>query len=373
MFKLGKVCCVGALSGLAWLASIDQSLATEPGNFGNYLSGTSMGAILGAAPPPGLYFNNTMFYLPMGSGNGNTTCGPGCKTRFNGVGDSVTFTWGSGLKFLGGTYYPVANIVGYQASATTVPYPPGGGPLQSPIYGNTMNIMISNLTLTPLNFSWDLGSAWFVSAGLGFVAPIGTNYAGATLPDYWAVVPRAAISYLGNGWNFTVGARYDINMSSEGRTGAYQAIARNPATPLALASFLTGTANPGDGYTSGNTLYVDWTATKKFDKWEIGPVGAFRWQTNYDTPGGTNPATGAAWTCTQLTARGLPSCGKDIDVTVGLLIGYNFGPVDMKFIYSNVVYSKDSPGANTGSEFFLKTSFRLWAPDEPVKKPLITK
>lgn len=373
MSKSVKAALVGALSCSALLVNLDQSFATEPGNFGNFVPGTTMGAILGAAPPAGLYFNSTAFYLPMGAGNGNTNCGPGCKSRYGGVGDSVNFTWGSGLKFLGATYYPTLQLVGYQVTASTTPFPAGGGPLQSPIYGNTMNILIGNAYVNPLNFSWDLGNALFVSAGLGFLAPIGTSYAGATVPDYWAIRPRAAVSYLGDGWNVTVGAIYDINMASQGRTGAYQAIARNPATPAAFAAFLSGPANPGDGYTSGNTLYVDWTVTKKFGNWEFGPTGFFKWQTHDDTPGGINPATRAVWTCSQLTAAALPTCGKDVAIGAGLLIGYNFGPVDMKFIYANNFYSKDSPGANTGSEFFLKTSFRLWVPDEPVKKALITK
>jgi hypothetical protein len=45
----------------------------------------------------------------------------------------------------------------------------------------------------------------------------------------------------------------------------------------------------------------------------------------------------------------------------------------MKFIYANAFYSRDTVGSNTGSEFFLKTSFKLWSPEEAPKKTLITK
>jgi hypothetical protein len=79
----------------------------------------------------------------------------------------------------------------------------------------------------------------------------------------------------------------------QGNTGLYQIIARNPATPAAAAAFLSGLANPGSGYTTGNYFFMDWTATKKFDKWEIRPVGFFKVQTTNDMPGGINPATGA--------------------------------------------------------------------------------
>ena len=55
------------------------------------------------------------------------------------------------------------------------------------------------------------------------------------------------------------------------------------------------------------------------------------------------------------------------------MIGYDFGPIYMKFIYANAFYSKDNVGSNTGSTFFLKTSFKLWSPEEAPKQTLITK
>lgn len=189
-----------------------------------------MGAPIAAAPPPGLWFASTAFYLPMVSGNGNADCGPGCKERYNAVGATVNLTWGSGWKFLGADYYPTIQTGAFQATATVLPYPPGGGVLQSPIYGNVFDHEIANLYVNLLNFSWNLGKGLYVAAGLGFVAPTGSTYAGSLVPDYWTVRPHAAVSYLGEGWNLTVSALYDINTASEGRTGLYQVIARNPAT-----------------------------------------------------------------------------------------------------------------------------------------------
>jgi outer membrane putative beta-barrel porin/alpha-amylase len=249
----------------------------------------------------------------MASGNGNADCGPGCKERYNAVGTTVNLTWGTGWKFLGADYYPTIQTGGYQATATTTPYPPGGGVLASPIYNNVFDHEINNIYFNPLNLSWNLGRGLYVAAGLGFVAPTGSTYAGSLVPDYWTVRPHAAVSYLGEGWNLTVSALYDINTASAGRTGLYQVIARNPATAPAVVALFTGPANPGRGYTSGNYLYVDWTATHKFGSWEFRPVGFFKFQTTDDAPGGINPATGSAWTCTQLTLARLPTCGKDVN------------------------------------------------------------
>jgi hypothetical protein len=373
MSSLTRAASFGAIVGSALLAGLGQALAAEPANVGNFLPGNTMGAPIAAAPPPGLFFASTSFYLPFVSGNGNADCGPGCKERYNVLGATFNFTWSTGWKFLGADYYPTIQFGAYQATATTTPYPPGGGVLLSPIYNNVLDHEFANIYFNPLNFSWNLGNGLYVAAGLGFVAPAGSTYAGSLVPDYWTVRPHAAVSYLGEGWNLTVDSLYDINTASEGNTGLYQIIARNPATAPAFAAFLTGPANPGRGYTSGNFLYVDWTATKAFGSWEFGPVGFFQFQTTNDSPGGINPATGRAWTCIQLTRRNLPSCGKDVDIGAGLLIGYNFGPVDVKFIYANAFYSRDTIGSNTGSEFFLKTSFKLWSPDEAPKKALISK
>ncbi|WP_166304024.1 transporter [Bradyrhizobium sp. 2S1] len=245
-----------------------------------------MGTTIAAAPPPGLFFASTINYAPMLTGNGNTGCGPGCTERYNGVAAAGTFAWGTGLKFLGADYAPTITFVGLQLGATGTPYPQGGGVGSSPIYGITLDHALANIYFNPLNFSWNLGKGLYVGAGFGFVAPTGMSYAGSVVPDFWSIRPHVAVSYLGEGWNLTANVTYDINTASRGNPGTYQVIARAPTTTPAFSAFLTGPANPGDGYTSGNLLYVDWTATKKFGNWEVGPVGFLKFQTTNDSPGG---------------------------------------------------------------------------------------
>src|SRR6476659_10942411 len=105
MFSSSRAAFFGAIGGSALLAGLGQALASEPANLGNFLPGNTMGAPIAAAPPPGLFFASTAFYLPMVSGNGNADCGPGCKERYNAVGATVNLTWGSGWKFLGGDHF----------------------------------------------------------------------------------------------------------------------------------------------------------------------------------------------------------------------------------------------------------------------------
>lgn len=356
--------------------ALSPANATEPGSFGNALFGGTVGAPVAAPPPPGLFYANTTYYVPNFSGNGNTGCGAGCSAHYGGLANSGTITWSTGMTFLGAQWFPTIQTIGYEAHSTTTAFVPGGGPGSSPLYGETVFYNVGNIYFNPVNFSWKLSNApFFFNAGIGFVAPSGTTYAGALMPDYWTIRPHAALTYLGDGWDLTANAYYDINTASGGNVGLYQIIARNPTTPAATAAFLGGPNSPGNGYTSGSTLFLDFTATHRFDKWEVGPVGYVKYQVTNDTPGGINPGTGSAWTCAQLTAARLPTCGRDHSAGAGLLVGYNFGPVDVKAVYLNTFYSKDTIGAPTGSSFILKTSFRLWdgAAQPAPTKGLITK
>ena len=88
----------GAIAGSALLAGVGQAPASEPANLGNFLPGNTMGAPIAAAPPPGLFFASTAFYIPMASGNGNADCGPGCKERYNAVGCDRQFDVVDGME-----------------------------------------------------------------------------------------------------------------------------------------------------------------------------------------------------------------------------------------------------------------------------------
>jgi hypothetical protein len=48
----------------------------------------------------------------------------------------------------------------------------------------------------------------------------------------------------------------------------------------------------------------------------------------------------------------IATCRKDVNIGAGLLIGYNFVPVDMKFIQPNAFYSRDIVGLTPAQSFF---------------------
>lgn len=361
MLAMARTTLYGAIGALALVAGAENGFALEAGNFSNALAGATVGLPLGASPPPGLYMSNMTFLKgPVGVGVGTSGCGANCITHYNAVADGFAVVWSSGWTFLGGNYMPSVVQAFYQAQVTSGPtggIPAGGGVGASPINGWIMDQEIANTYFDPINFSWNLGRGFFVSAGVGFLAPDGLTYNGSVLPDYWTVRPHAAISYLGDGYDLTANLYFDINGPSAGRMGLYE-IQHVLGAPLPTS--------PGVGYVSGNYGVLDWTATKKIGKFEVGPVGYFLVQTNADSPG-------SGWTCASLSKAGLPGCGMAKDIGIGLLAGYDFGPVNMQLIVTDQIYTADD---SSSWKFFLRTSWRLWAPEaqaDPPKKQLFYK
>jgi hypothetical protein len=330
---------------LAYVAAISfagsgLAIAHEPGDFSQYFRGVTIGDALGAAPPPGLYFQNTTMYAPRAGGHGQVA-----PFVVSAPALIPTLFWSTGLNLLGANVVMAISQPFYNVDAWR-------RDTAGPPFDTTHSPAVHNTWINPLTLSWNLGNGWFASAGVSFYVPDGSRYDNSPNPDYWTIEPSAAISYLADGWNLTAHFVYNINGASAGHTGSFAGTA---------VAFL------GHGYRSGDQAYVDLTATKKFGKWEIGPVGYLKFQTTSDKPGsGFTCASMAALTSSQLT------CGRATDFAVGGLIGYDFGPVALKVFLTESVYTKDDFG---GLLIWSKLSFRLWGPDEPApsSKPLIRK
>src|SRR5450759_1983488 len=296
----------GAVVGLVLLMGADRGFAMEPGNFGQTLSGTTIGAVLAAPAPPGVYGVVETFYdVTAFPTNGATLCG-------NGSG------------------------------------PPFGGAVLFENIGNTL--------ITPILLQWKLGNGWFASTGLTLIAPDGSRYNGTTNPDYFTYEPRAALAYIDKDWHLTANFKYDINAASAGHTGNYQ-IAANLPYPAGFGGtpFAPMIAGIGNGYRSGQEAFLDLAATHIFGKWEIGPVASFKWQTTADTPGG-------GVTCAQLAATLPPNlgCGRATNYYIGGLVGYNFGPVALQVWATDSVYNRDD---YAGWAIYTRMVFKVWGDD----------
>jgi hypothetical protein len=369
MTRRGVTAVCGAVAALGLAVGAERAAAMEPGNFGQTIPGGTVGAVIAAPTPPGVYIVNDNIIGP-----GLVGIGQNLGTRVTVPLWAPTLFWSTGWQFLG------ANIAGavVQPFYYTAAYPTEGATLggngQGPPFGNTIWFeTTANTLFTPIILQWTLGRGWFADLGVTLIAPDGSHYNGTLNPDYFTVEPRGGVAYIDQNWHFTANFKYDINASSKGHTGTYQIAANLPfplgfgGTPLAATI-----AGIGNGYRSGDQLFGDFALTYQVGKLEIGPVAFFRQQTTNDTPGGLNPLTGTAFTCAQL-AVALPAnlgCGKAADVSVGGLVGYNFGPVDWQVYITNSVYHKDE---FEGWGIFTRMTYKLWGPDAPPPSKLVTK
>jgi hypothetical protein len=183
------------------------------------------------------------------------------------------------------------------------------------------------------NVAWDLGNGFGFRYGLG-------NYFNYNAPLAWptnSLRQDFSLSYTANDWDLTATLIYGIGLTqfSPGRVT------------------LNGCANPMTGQLGNcNNDYVnlDLTATKKFGKWEIGPVAFGSWDVS-------SPVVGYQ---------------KQSEFAVGGLVGYNFGPVILQTFLTRTVTQTNYGGFDTRGWF--RITVPLWNPGAQVaSRPIYTK
>jgi len=101
MTRLGTGTLCGAVAALALAAGADRGFAMEPGNFGQTLAGATIGAVIAAPAPPGVYIVMDNFIGQHGVGVGQNA-GTDVTVPLWGP----TLYWSTGWQFLG------ANVAG---------------------------------------------------------------------------------------------------------------------------------------------------------------------------------------------------------------------------------------------------------------------
>jgi hypothetical protein len=361
MRRLGRTALYGAVGGLALVSAPDRGFALEPGDFGQTLTGATIGVAIAVPPPPGFYAVIDGFAAPLGRGTGQNL---GTTVAVPLIGP--TLFWSTGLNILGANlsmevvqpfYWTAVFPTTGATLGGNVSGPPYGGALWSETTGNTL--------ITPVLLQWKLDNGWFAAAGVTFIPPDGSRYNGTLNPDYFSYEPRWSLTYKSEDWHLTANFKYDVNSPSAGHTGSYQIVANAP--PVSLVPPLVATiASVGRGYRSGQEAFLDLAATKVIGKWEIGPVASFEWQTTSDRPGG-------GFTCAQVAAALGPTlgCGRATNVSVGGLLGYDLGVADFQAWVTDSVYTRDD---FQGWGIYSRVSFPLWGlqPTAPAK-PMLAK
>jgi hypothetical protein len=323
--------------------------------------GVFIGASAGV-PPPGIYMFDQVFTYQ------TNLAGPiqnivGNKQGVQAAVDVQGFLFVPGWTFLGGTY---DFVVAQPFEMFSVGQPLSLSPTVASMASGVHNTYFAN------ELAWKWG-AFGVKAGLGIFAPTGTQQGPTGLQilgtcataagcngfanvgnKYWTWQPELILSYLGGGWNLSAALYGEIN-----------------------------TANQQDDYTQGSLIHADFTATKTIGKWTFGPVGYVVAQVGDDKC--------SSATCLFLHPFGTTGNTQRYTLAaVGGLVEYNFGPASLSVWATQEVYAKASGGfipagtflgnaaadpSNTtrGSTIFATLSYRIWAPEEPPKAPMIHK
>ena len=169
---------------------------------------------------------------------------------------------------------------------------------------------------------WDLGNNW------GFTYMIGgyTNNLGSSVAfSSGSLNQRFGLSYTGDGWDLTANVIWGIQFDQV--TGHPQI---SPC-PVSAAYPYNG-CNP-------NFLNVDLTATKRFGRWELGPVGTYS---------------------TDLSAP-IATYQRQSQFAVGGLVGYYFDRVSVQAYVTSDVYAKNYGSSNNISGNF-RITIPLWNP-----------
>jgi hypothetical protein len=277
--------------------------------------------------------------------------GPGTSALGTKVGvhanvDVQAFLFVPGWTFLGATYDAVIAQPFVDQSV--------GTPVNAQFSG------VHNTYIVPVELSWKLGTSGFqLKTGVGIYTPDGTvtgvNGTGNTGAAYWTFQPEVILSYLANGWNLSAAVYEEFNTSS------------------------TVT-----GYTGGDILHADFTATKTIGKWTIGPVAYYVGQVSNDSC--SSVGCQAAYGVTPASVAALTNNRSNV-WAVGGLVAYDFGPAALSVWATQEVSAKasnaaalalagaDSSTVAQGMTVFATLSYRLWGPDEaqPVKTSMYHK
>ncbi len=311
--------------------------ASKPG----VLIGSSSGV-----PPPGIYmFNQVFTYQTNLVGPGTTTLGLGSHNGVAAAVDVQGFLFVPGWTFLGATYDAVIVFPFIMASISN----PIASLINPLLPANVAGM--HNTYFTPFELSWNKigGTGFGVKTGLGIYAPDGTIQGpfglGNVGAPYWTFQPELILSYLGGGYNLSVALYEEFN-----------------------------TRNTVTNYTSGDVFHADFTATKSFGKWTIGPVAYYVGQVSDDSC--TAP-------CKTFGGSTLGNAQRFNIWAVGGLVEYNFGPASFSVwatqeVSANarnaaVPLAADASLITQGATVFATLSYRIWAPEEPAKPAMFHK
>ncbi len=291
MKKLLLAICVS----MAVVMMVAPAFATEL--WDPHLRGIDEGLAAGALPPAGFYFVHDSYFAPSYQLYGPNFGVPDNQSsgiKLFAYVDVPILLWVPGCKFLGADY-GVAIAQPFDYTNLRVPTVPNGTTPAAFIGGAQWGTY--NTIFLPYILSWKLPCDWYIKTALAvsaddaWTAPGDVQEGGPYAQSgngYWSFIPEIGISYLHAGWNFSADFFYSFN-----------------------------TKNTTTNFQSGDQFAADYTITYTWKKWTFGLGASEENQVNNDkNNSGTIPDS------------------KATAYTMGPIVGYNFGPCIMQFMYN---------------------------------------
>ena len=267
--KLTTLAAAGLLS-LSAAAPAFAGSVTQPGE--------TVGVAAGAPLPPGLYYVNTTDWGCRDT-QPATTC----------VGVTIpVVAWSTPATLLGAR---LQFLVATPAVLVAVEHTNSFWGMYNPLVSSQL--------------AWDLGNGWGFSYLFGAYLDVHSDVAWSST----SINQRFALSYTRDGWNLTANVIWGIHLDS---------VTDRPQLSPCPSPFGLRGCNP-------DFVNIDLTATKKFGKWEIGPVA-------YGSADLNRPIAGYL---------------KQNQFAVGGLIGYDFGPLTLQAYVTTEVSENNYGGRDT--------------------------
>ncbi|SPF38454.1 conserved exported hypothetical protein [Syntrophobacter sp. SbD1] len=315
-----------------------------------HLRGVNEGLAAGVLAPPGLYLINTLIFAPSFHDYGVTDAAgayhaaeANSNTKIFAWIDVPVLFWSSGCKFLGGDYgAAISEPVDYVSTRVQTGLT-GINPLGTNSEFGSAQTGASNTTFVPIILGWHLPCDFHVKTALSIGANDGTTspgdsvasntkVAGIDLPgltkvftstsksdgnlylwssnDSWAFAPHLGISWLHQGWNISADLIYTWY-----------------------------TKDNDTNYQSGDQFFGDYTVSYTCGRWTFGLGAQSTTQVQNDKFAVINPLTGTSSYGSQPNTR-------FENYAAGPMIGYNFGPCSLMFIYNFALETKNDVGGD---------------------------
>jgi hypothetical protein len=264
-----------------------------------HLRGVDEGLAAGALPPPGVYFvHNSYFAMNYFSYDSGGHAVPNVKL-FAYV-DVPILLWVPGCKFLGADY-AMAIAQPFDYTNLRLFFGPGGNVSSAGAQWGTFNTI-----LVPYELSWKLPCDFRIKTGFAVGLDDGTSAPGSSgssgtaqsANGFYMFTPSIGISWLHAGWNVSAEFLYTMN-----------------------------TKNNATDYQSGDQFAADYTVTYTWGKWTFGLGASQETQVYHDSLHGVTltDSMAGAW-------------------TFGPIVGYNFGPCSLQFVYNFPMYTQNDVG-----------------------------